>query len=134
MTTVVIDTNLIIAGRWNPRSSSNRIIDLVLEGKLDAIYSHEIKDENLFILEKVRPPKDYVDRILRFYQRSKKVRPTRKINVCEDKSDNRYVEAAVEGKADFIITSDRHLLVVGDFEGVQIVKPGEFIRRSISRS
>ncbi|MBN2014598.1 MAG: putative toxin-antitoxin system toxin component, PIN family [Candidatus Altiarchaeota archaeon] len=128
MPTVVIDTNLIIAGRWKKQSSSNRIIDMVIEGELDAVYTTEVKDENLFILEKVKAPKDYLDKILRFYRHSKKVYPDRKITACRDKADNRFLEAAVAGKADYIITSDRHLLELKEFEGIKILKPGSFER------
>jgi len=128
MTTVVIDTNLIIAGRWNPRSSSKRIIDGVLRGEIDAVYTSEIKNENLHILEKVKPPKDYLDKILKFYRLSKKVTSDRRINASPDKADNRFIEAAVAGKADYIISSDRHLLDLKEFESIMILKPGDFER------
>lgn len=125
---VVIDTNLIIAARWNPRSSSNRIIGMVIEGKVSAVYTTAIKNENLHILEKVKPPKDYLDKILKFYRISRKVDAKRKIDICPDKADNRFLEAAVAGKASYIISSDRHLLDLKEFEGVRILKPGDFER------
>ncbi|OYT41889.1 MAG: putative toxin-antitoxin system toxin component, PIN family [Candidatus Altiarchaeales archaeon ex4484_43] len=128
MPVVVIDTNLIIAGRWKRDSSSNRIIDRVIEGKLKAVYTTETKNENLYILEKVKAPKDYIDKILRFYRVSKKVYSKRKITACPDKADNRFLEVAVAGKADYIITSDRDLLDMREFEGVKILKPGAFER------
>ncbi|MFC2163120.1 putative toxin-antitoxin system toxin component, PIN family [Candidatus Altiarchaeota archaeon] len=125
--TIVVDTNLFIAGRWNPESHSSRIIDLVLEDKVNAVYTFEIKDENLFILEKVDPPKDFLDKIIRFYQHAQKVVPKRTISICPDPSDNRYLEAADVGKADYIVSSDHHLLDLEFFAGARIVKPGEFI-------
>lgn len=125
---VVIDTNLIIAARWNPGSSSNRIINMVIEGKVSAVYTTAIKNENLHILEKVKPPKDYLDKILKFYRISRKVDAKRKIDICPDKADNRFLEAAVAGKASYIISSDRHLLDLKEFEGVRILKPGDFER------
>ncbi len=128
MPTVVIDTNLIIAGRWKRNSSSNRIIDWVIEGKLKAVYTTETKNENLYILEKVKAPKDYIDRILKFYRVSKKVYSKRKITACPDKADNRFLEAAVAGNADYIITSDRDLLDMKEFERIRILKPGVFER------
>ena len=123
---IVIDTNLIIAGRWNPRSSSNRIINMVLKGDIDAVYTSEIKDENLYILGKVKPSKDYTDKILKLYRISKKVTSDRRINASPDKADNRFLEAAVAGKADYIVSSDKHLLDIGEFEGIRILKPSFF--------
>jgi len=128
MPTVVIDTNLIIAGRWKRNSSSNRIIDKVIEGNIDAVYTTKTKNENLYILEKVKAPKDYIDKILKFYRISKKVYSKRKITACRDKADNRFLEAAVAGKADYIISSDRDLLDLKEFEGIKILKPGAFER------
>jgi len=128
---VVVDTNLMVAGRWNPRSASNRIIDLVLEGRVKATYSPKIKDENLFILSKVKPPKDFLDRILKFYQASKLVRPKERLQLCEDPADDKYFELAVAAEADYIISSDHHLLDVGEYKNVKVLKPGQFVREMI---
>jgi putative PIN family toxin of toxin-antitoxin system len=128
MPTVVVDTNLIIAGRWKKQSSSNRIIDRVISGGLEAVYTTDVKNENLYILEKVKAPRDYMDKILRFYRHSRKVYSDRRITACRDKADDRFLEAAVAGKADYIISSDRHLLELKEFEGVKILKPGVFER------
>ncbi len=126
--TVVIDTNLFIAGRWNPKSNSNKILDMVLNDEINAVYTYEIKNENLYILEKVRPSKDFLDKIIRYYQHAEKVFPTRKVNVCkEDPSDNRFLEAADAGNVEYIISSDKHLLDIGFFAGARIVKPYEFL-------
>ncbi|MFH1403570.1 MAG: putative toxin-antitoxin system toxin component, PIN family [Candidatus Altiarchaeota archaeon] len=125
---IVVDTNLFIAGRWNPRSSSNSIIDLVLEDKVNAVYTFEIKDENLFILEKVKPGKEYLDKVIRYYQHARKVVPARRVSLCPDKSDNRFLEAAEAAGADYIVTSDHHLLDLDVFSGARIVKPSEFMR------
>ncbi|MBD3262427.1 MAG: putative toxin-antitoxin system toxin component, PIN family [Candidatus Altiarchaeales archaeon] len=125
---VVVDTNLFIAGRWNPKSHSNRILDLCIEGRLKPVTTPEIKDENFYILSKVNPPKDYLDKIFKFYQKSLRVRPKKRIGDCEDPSDNRFLEAAVESSAEYIITSDRHLLKLHPYHGIKILKPSAFMR------
>jgi putative PIN family toxin of toxin-antitoxin system len=44
--------------------------------------------------------------------------------------DNRVLECAVEGKADFIVTGDtRHILPLKEYRGIKILSPSEFIRR-----
>jgi len=43
-----------------------------------------------------------------------------------DDADNRVLEAAVAGGADFIVSGDAHLLDLGDFEGIPIVAPARF--------
>jgi predicted nucleic acid-binding protein len=53
--------------------------------------------------------------------------PTREIHACRDEDDNRVLEAAVEGKADYIVTTDEALLVLDPFEGIRIVRPRVFL-------
>ena len=47
--------------------------------------------------------------------------------VAADPSDNRYLECAVEGEADFLVTGDRHLLGLGTYRDVEILSPREFV-------
>jgi len=125
---VVIDTNLIIAGRWKKRSASNKIIDLCIEQKLLAVYSGRTKNENIFILEKVRPPADYLHKIIKFYSRAVYVpKPETKIDICSDKSDNLYFEAALAGGARYIISNDHHLLEHDGYMGIKVMQPRKFL-------
>ena len=103
-------------------------MDMCIEGKLEAVYSPRIKDENIFILEKVRPDRKFVDKIIRFYSRATLVRPSEKVRLCEDPDDDKYFEAAIAAKADFIISNDRHLLDHDGWRGIGVMKPGEFLR------
>ncbi len=56
------------------------------------------------------------------------VEPTEVLDVVkEDESDNRYLECAIEGKAQYIISGDRHLLELGEYQGVIILPPAAFM-------
>jgi predicted nucleic acid-binding protein len=46
--------------------------------------------------------------------------------VVSEETDNCVLEAAVEGAADYIVSGDDHLLGLGTFGGVPIMRPGEF--------
>ena len=50
-------------------------------------------------------------------------------HIQEDPSDDMFLAAALEGQADYIVTLDRHLLRVGLYHGVHIVRPAAFLRR-----
>jgi len=130
MVTIVVDTNLLIAGMWNKDSASLRIIEDVIAGRAKAVYSPRIKDENLFILQKVKAPREYLDRIFKFYDLSQIVRPTTAVNASRDRSDNRFLEAAIAGKADYVVTNDMHLLELEEFEGVRMIRPREYEKMS----
>jgi putative PIN family toxin of toxin-antitoxin system len=47
--------------------------------------------------------------------------------IPEDPSDNRFLEAALAGQADYIVSGDRALLALAQFEGVEIIRPARFV-------
>lgn len=47
--------------------------------------------------------------------------------VTDDETDNRYVECAVTGGAQYIVSGDPHLLGVGEFRGIRLIPPNDFI-------
>jgi putative PIN family toxin of toxin-antitoxin system len=47
--------------------------------------------------------------------------------VNDDPDDNRVVECAVKGRADYIVTGDRHLLKLIAYEGISIVTVRQFL-------
>ena len=46
----------------------------------------------------------------------------------DDPDDNKFIEAALEGKAEYIVTQDNHLLKIKEFKGIKIISPEEFIK------
>lgn len=53
--------------------------------------------------------------------------PTEKIAVCRDPKDNKFLELAVAGNADLIVTGDKDLLVLNPFRGIKIISPSDFL-------
>ena len=47
--------------------------------------------------------------------------------IKDDLSDNLYLECAIEGEADYIVSGDEHLLSLGNFQGIEILKPRAFL-------
>lgn len=47
--------------------------------------------------------------------------------VSQDPDDDKYLAAAVEGRATFVVTGDPHLLAVGEYEDVRIISPRAFL-------
>jgi len=57
------------------------------------------------------------------------VEPLAKIEIIkEDIEDNIILECAKEGNADYIISQDKHLLKLRQFENIKIITPEEFLR------
>lgn len=128
---VVLDTNILISAfGWggNPKQIFNEII----EGNLDLIISSEQFEELSKVLD--YPKFDFTEeQKTRFksliLEIAVFVYPKEKVNVIkEDPSDNIFLETAITGKVDFIITGNNHLLKLKEFKGVKIVTPKDFLK------
>ena len=53
---------------------------------------------------------------------------TLQVDVCRDPDDNRVLETAVIGGADFIISGDNDLLALGQYAGISICSPAETLK------
>ena len=71
-----------------------------------------------------RDPQAVVDLIL---LRGEAVEPSRGLTVCRDPKDDKFLDIAVEGHADALVTGDEDLLVLHPFRGIPIVQSAEFL-------
>lgn len=67
--------------------------------------------------------------LLKFIGSSQLVTITEKIAVCRDEKDNKFLELAVSGNANLIITGDLDLLVLNPFQSIEILTPEQFSDR-----
>ena len=131
---VVIDTNVLVSAVISKDSSPADVVRLAILGEIENYTSEDTLAEVERILnsEKVlqRIRREHKDDIIRIYRLiSIKVSPKIRVNVIErDPSDNKFLEAALEAKADFIITGDHHLLELREFRGVKILSPSDFLK------
>jgi len=51
---------------------------------------------------------------------------TERIVACRDPTDDRFLELAVNGHADFIVSGDADLPVLNPFRGIPIVTPDRY--------
>jgi len=47
--------------------------------------------------------------------------------VCRDPKDDKFLDAAVTGKAEYLVAGDRDLLEIGEYQTVKIVSPRQFL-------
>jgi len=126
---VILDTNIFISGIfW--KGSSNKTITNWKEGKFTLVTSLEGVSEIIKVLEdfKIKLSDDmiqeWVDLIVR---NSIIIEPREKIEaVKDDPKDNIFIETAVAGNVDYIISQDNHLLKLKEFRGIKIITPEEF--------
>ena len=126
---VVLDTNIFISGIfW--KGSSNKVILNLREGKVTLVTSLKIISEIIKVLKdfKIRllddMIKEWVDLIVR---NSIIVEPKERIEIVkDDPKDDIFIETAVAGNVDYIISQDNHLLKLKEFRGIKIITPEEF--------
>ena len=69
------------------------------------------------------------DDLAKLLARSELVTIAEWIIACRDPKDDKFLELAVNGGADLIVTGDADLLVLNPFRGIPIITPAAFMRR-----
>lgn len=49
------------------------------------------------------------------------------VTVCEDPDDNMFLECAIASNSKIIVSGDNHLLKISGYQGIDVLKPREFI-------
>jgi putative PIN family toxin of toxin-antitoxin system len=129
----VIDTNVLISALLQPSGRTGEVLDAVRATGGVLIFSNETFAELASRL--ARPKFDrYIDRAMRQQFLSdlaavaEWVPIMRAVNACRDPDDDKFLETAISGEADCIVTGDGDLLALDPFEGVPILTPRDFLR------
>ena len=130
---IVVDTNALVSRLLLPNSVPCRAVQkAVKEGKL------LISDATLGELADVLSRRKFdlyvtlMDRkqFIRLLGRiSELVTCIRRIEACRDPKDDKFLECAVNGDADLIISGDKDLLELNPFMGIDILSPSNFLKR-----
>ncbi|HBK97964.1 MAG TPA: putative toxin-antitoxin system toxin component, PIN family [Microcoleaceae bacterium UBA10368] len=129
----VVDTNVLISALLFNNSVPFRAIELA-EKQGIILYSEATLNELEQVLNRKKFNKylSLEDRqvfLLKFISASELVSITEKIAVCRDEKDHKFLELAVSGNANVIVTGDLDLLVLNPFQSVEIITPDIFIDR-----
>jgi len=126
---VVYDTN-VLATILASRSEILRLKQVVSTGQLTLITSPFILDELEAVLaEKFRLTKQGAKSRTRLLARvTEVVKPLQVEAVSRDPDDDSILATAVAGKAQYIVTSDKDLLVLQEYKGIKIVTPAQLAR------
>ena len=127
---VVYDTNVLISGMiWG--GVPYRSIELAQQNKVKGLICDEILDEfEDKLMIKLGIPSARTSavkiRLLGFLQTVEI--PNRLKGITTDPDDDMIIECAVVGGATHIVTGDqKHLLPLGNYQGILIVKPANFL-------
>lgn len=139
MIKVVLDTNVWLSGIFWEREAS-RIIRLAEGKKIKVIVTKDIVLEVTAILEKenkfqrfLKNRKQKIEDLIRSVLNiSTLIKSRSRLSIVkEDPKDNKILEAAVDGKANYLISYDKHLSSLKEFRNVKIIPPEEFLRKKL---
>jgi len=125
---IVLDTNVLVSGIfW--RGSPHRILELWIQKKLFLIVTEDILHEYDLVLRRfsfkdISVCEHWLNLIIR---NSGIVIPVPLENLCRDPADQKFLEAAVAAKADYLISGDKDLLILQEILGIPIVSASRFV-------
>ncbi len=124
----VLDTNVVISSVVFAGKPA-RVLDLAFKKEITNIVSPFILDEIRRVLkDKFLWQDGVINKLTESIEvASEIVHPIEQINIIADDDDNRIIECAIEGHADFIISGDRLLLDLKTYKGVIIINPAAFL-------
>lgn len=130
---VVIDNNALVSAAILKRSVPAKAFDIaVINFKIIYSFATLLEFQNVFFREKFDKYlsyKDRVDFLNYFLTHFFEVQITSSITDCRDAKDNKFLELAVDGNAEYIITGDKDLLVLNPFRNISIITPAAFLEK-----
>ena len=129
---VVLDTNILISAALVPNSVPYLVLGAVRSASGVVLFSDETFDE---LHTRIRYLKfdRYVSRearvlyLAQLRDISEWVRISGVRLGCRDPDDDKFLETAIEGNADCLVTGDADLLIMSPFRDIVILNPAEFL-------
>jgi len=128
---VVIDTNIFVSSFFggNPR----RIVDLWRDGKIARCLSKDILDEYIEVLQRIGLKNESeIEELLSLFAKGVNIvftTRTPQIRVVkDDPDDDKFIACALALKAEVVITVDKALIAIGEYMGIKILTPQDFLK------
>ncbi|MBL7169972.1 MAG: putative toxin-antitoxin system toxin component, PIN family [Candidatus Aenigmarchaeota archaeon] len=132
---LVLDTNTIISGfLW--KGNEFHLIKKIEEEKIELFLTEEILEEIKDVISRKKfeellkeaelTPEDILTKVTSM---AKIIEPIEKLNVVkDDPDDNKFLECAISCKANYIISGDKHLLKLKEYEKIPIIRTSKILK------
>ena len=129
---VVLDTSCLISFVLTTGDIMSQIILAWRENEFELVTSPETRDELAVVLDRPKIQAlagGSIDRLKREVEKHSVHVPGLKIvsGVCRDPRDDKFLACAAEGRVEYLVSSDKDLLDLKQYEGVCILNPGQFL-------
>ena len=133
---VVLDTNVFISGVFFS-GPPYQILRAWRDGKINLVLSEKIFEEYVRVAEVLseRFPQTQLTPILELLMVEAEFTSAFDLPkpVCADPDDDKFIECAIAGKAEAIISGDKHLLNASGNQGLEVMTAREFADRFIGK-
>ena len=126
---LVFDTNVLISALlW--RGAPYRAVLLAKAGVVQSVYCGSMLAE---LTEKLRDEFEFDENhieavVYQIRQYATRVEIPGMLRVVQDPDDDKFIECAVVAGARWIVSGDRHLLDIGEYQDIRILKAQDFMR------
>lgn len=126
---IVIDTNIYISAIfWGGKP--RQIVDMGRDGNIHIFTSSEIEEE---LVDKLKTKFGINDQDINFitsdfstFTTPVRIKKRLKI-VLDDPEDDKFIECAVACQAQYIVSGDKHLLKIKEYDRIKILKAADFL-------
>jgi uncharacterized protein len=133
----VLDTNILISARISKGGTPARLLSILLgQGfNIELLTSADLLDEVERVLQYPRIKRKYNltdDDLTNYLRTIEEVSARIDVQsvdaiIGDDPDDDRVLACAFEGHADYVVSGDPHLLDLGEYEGIMIISPRDFL-------
>ncbi len=138
MIRVVLDTNILVSALITKKPSApiqlykafiNQQILLITSPSILAEVEDVINRENIVKYHKLIPAQrqEILKQLIILCYVTLETSPKDEIVIKNDPKDDKFILAALEGKANYIVSGDHHLLDMKEYKGIKILNPNEFL-------
>lgn len=137
MIRVVVDTNILISALITKRPSSPvQVYNLIKSENFLLVTSPTILEELEDVIgrEEIvklhqKTPKQIKEILKEIIETSYIVPGLVSVEVVkEDPDDDKFLAAAIEGRANYLVSGDKPLLNIKEYHGIKIISPTDFVR------
>ncbi len=136
----VLDTNVLVSGLLTPDGPPGRVLQAFRDGAFEVVTSAVLLEELSTVLDRPRirrrssagPPDALVAALAGVALVVQPTQPARAF--VDDPADDALLEAAIAGRAEYVVSGDRAILALTEFAGVSIVTPARFLAILQTRS
>ena len=134
---LVVDTNVFVSAALKESSWPGGTVRWV--ARFDGLLkTGATEQEVLAVLQRPRIapniPSSFLENVRRLLAAAELVTITERVATCRDPKDDKFLELAVNGRADVIVSGDADLLVLDTFRGIPIVTPAAFVHAKYRQS